>query len=224
MVVGASVLGMGLIALGLYQLLESSFGMVSPSALAYLGAGVPVQVGLLTLLGLRTRKGRILLLASSVAFLQAAFLWTCGLGLPFTNELFLTILRMIEGLALTAFGTVSWSFQALDLSFLFALSVCMVSLFLLSDRRSRLSVLNALWVGSGLLAELSAMVYLFTPTYTGVPFADAAPAWFTNQLLGIVSGLSVASITIAEVYFRTLGSYHPDGASTIDNASPSLSG
>jgi len=120
---------------------------------------------------------------------------------------------------ITFFGSVLWSFRALDISFLLALAVCMVSLFLLSGPRTWLSALNALWIGSGLLVELTVMVYLFTPTYIGHQFADAAPVWFTNQALGIGSAFSLFLITTAEVRLRRLRSYRPHRTAHVESPS-----
>jgi len=91
--IAAVVSGLVLLTFGLYQSLDRTFGMVPTAALGYIGVALMLELGVFTLIGLRSRMGRIVVMAGSVGFLESAFLWTCGLGLPFTNEFFLGILR-----------------------------------------------------------------------------------------------------------------------------------
>lgn len=208
-VLATVVAGIVLLAWGIYSLVRlNSFGLLSPVPTAYLAAGLILEVAAATTTALSSQTGRLILAGTAIAFLQVAFLWTCGLGLPFTNYFFGALLRGVEDLNLTFLGTISFSFESFDLIFLFVLSMGMVSIFLLSNGRRTAAVLNSILFASALLAELSLMVYLFVPVYMSVPFSNAAPVWLTNYVLGVLSVVSLAFATCVRLQLRRVESGH----------------
>jgi hypothetical protein len=199
--------GLALLCVGVYDLVRvDPFATMSASIASqgYIVAGLYIELAAVMVSAFQHRMGRIVLVATSVGFLEAAFIWTSSqsVGYLFFN-------RFIGILALTTVGIsydVGTSYiipiHLLDLVFLAALLIAFVSVFLLSGGGRLLAFLNSVWLCSALLFELSLLIYVFDRGEFNLHFTDLAPVWFTNFVLGISAITVLVSVTAAEVYLR----------------------
>ncbi len=151
----------------------------------YIVAGMAAEVGALAVMAIQYRMGRIVLMVSSVVFLNLAFLWTSrGPGD------ILAVNLLISNLALAFVGVgvdTGMGIAVFDLVFLSALVITFVCVYLLSPGGRTWALLNSVAVASALMLILSIEVYLWDRGELNLHFTSLSPPWFTNAVLAVSS-------------------------------------
>lgn len=199
-----TIVGAALIARGMYL---SRFVADAPLSArldsiyafqGYIVGGIALEVGALILITMQYRLGRVVLAASSILFLNLAFLWTSrGPGDTLAVNL------VVSNIALAFVGVgvdTGIGIAVIDLVFLAALATASASVFLLSSGGRLKAFSNSLLVASALTLSLSLEVYLWDRGELDLHFATLSPVWFTNLTLAVSSALVLA----ATLALRTL--------------------
>ena len=162
----------------------------------YVVGGITLEVAALVVMAMQSRLGRVALAASSILFLNLAFLWTSrGPG----DTLAVNLVLSNVTLAFVGVGVdMGTDDSIVGLVFLAALAIAFASVFLLSTGGRLRALSNSLLVASGLTLILSLEIYLWDRGELNLHFTTLSPAWFTNLTLG----LSSAMILLAAVALR----------------------
>ncbi len=166
----------------------------------YIVGGITLEVAALTLMAMQSRAGRVALAASSISFLNLAFLWTSrGPG----DTLLVNLIISNFVIAFVGVGVdTGIGVAVVDLVFLAAIAVAFISVFLLSTGGRLKALSNSLLVVSTLTLILSLEVYLWDRGELNLHFTSLSPAWFTNLTLALSSVLVLFAAVALRILVR----------------------